>query len=57
MNPSELHSIEALNQTNASGIVTFQKQGEDMAALEPEALLDDFADLPEVIERLIGKAA
>ncbi|MBO9430454.1 HAD-IIIA family hydrolase [Sulfitobacter sp. R18_1] len=38
-------------------LVTFGPSGEDMAALEPEALLDDFADLPEVIERLIGKAA
>ena len=37
-------------------LVTFGPSGEDMAALEPEALLDDFADLPEVIERLIGKA-
>jgi phosphoglycolate phosphatase len=38
-------------------LVTFGPSGEDMAALEPEALLDNFADLPEVIERLIGKAA
>ncbi|MFG6582511.1 HAD-IIIA family hydrolase [Sulfitobacter sp. 1A12779] len=38
-------------------LVTFGPSGEDMAALEPEALLDDFADLPEVIERLLGKAA
>ncbi|MFG6562675.1 HAD-IIIA family hydrolase [Sulfitobacter sp. 1A13421] len=38
-------------------LVTFGPSGEDMAALEPEALLGDFADLPEVIERLIGKAA
>ncbi|MFG6497886.1 HAD-IIIA family hydrolase [Sulfitobacter sp. 1A13191] len=38
-------------------LVTFGPSGEDMAALEPEALLDDFADLPEVIKRLIGKAA
>ncbi len=38
-------------------LVTFGPSGEDMAALEPEALLDDFADLPEVIERLIGKTA
>jgi len=49
------------NTARAAGVpcvlVTFGPSGEDMAALEPEALLDDFADLPEVIERLIGKAA
>ncbi|HBB84882.1 MAG TPA: haloacid dehalogenase [Sulfitobacter sp.] len=49
------------NTARAAGVpcvlVTFGPSGEDMAALEPEALLNDFADLPEVIERLIGKAA
>ena len=35
-------------------LVTFGPSGEDMAALEPEALLDDFADLPGVVSRLIG---
>ena len=38
-------------------LVTFGPGGTDVAALEPEALLNDFADLPGVIERLIGKAA
>ena len=38
-------------------LVTFGPGGGDMAALEPEALLDDFADLPGVVERLIGKVA
>ena len=49
------------NTARAAGVpcvlVTFGPSGEDMAALEPEALLDDFADLPEVVERLIGAAA
>lgn len=35
-------------------LVTFGPSGEDMAALEPEALLEDFADLPDVVSRLIG---
>ncbi len=38
-------------------LVTFGPAGGDMAALEPEALLDDFADLHGIVERLIGKAA
>ena len=38
-------------------LVTFGPSGGDMAALEPEALLDNFADLPAIVERLIGKAA
>jgi phosphoglycolate phosphatase len=49
------------NTAKAAGVpcvlVTFGPSGEDMAALEPEALLDDFADLPSVVERLIGKVA
>lgn len=35
-------------------LVTFGPAGGDMAALEPEALLDDFADLPDVVEQLLG---
>jgi phosphoglycolate phosphatase len=35
-------------------LVTFGPAGGDMAALEPEALLDDFADLPALVERLLG---
>ena len=38
-----------------SVLVTFGPSGEDMAALEPEALLDAFSDLPAVVERLIGR--
>jgi phosphoglycolate phosphatase len=37
-------------------LVTFGPSGADMAALEPEALLDDFADLPQVVKTLIGAA-
>ena len=38
-----------------SVLVTFGPSGEDMAALQPEALLDDYSDLPAVVERLIGR--
>ena len=38
-------------------LVTFGPEGSQMAALEPEALLDDYADLPRVVEHLIGAAA
>ena len=37
-----------------SVLVTFGPAGGDMAALEPEALLDDFADLPAIVQRLLG---
>lgn len=37
-----------------SVLVTFGPSGEDMAALEPEALLHDFEDLPELVQELIG---
>jgi phosphoglycolate phosphatase len=39
-----------------SVLVTFGPSGEDMAALEPEALLGDFADLPGLVTDLIGPA-
>lgn len=46
------------NTARAAGVpsvlVTFGPAGGDMAALRPEALLDDFADLPGVVQRLIG---
>lgn len=46
------------NTAKAAGVpsvlVTFGPSGEDMAALEPEALLDDYADLPNVVRGLIG---
>jgi len=34
-------------------LVTFGPSGEDMASLEPEALLERFDDLPGVVERLL----
>ena len=37
-----------------SVLVTFGPSGDDMAALEPEALLHDYADLPAVVQELIG---
>ncbi len=46
------------NTSRAAGVpsvlVTFGPSGADMAALEPEALLHDFADLPELVSQLIG---
>jgi len=48
------------NTAKAAGVpsvlVTFGPSGEDMAALEPEALLSDFAHLPEIVTELIGPA-
>jgi phosphoglycolate phosphatase len=37
----------------ASVLVTFGPSGDDMAALEPEALLHDFSDLVDVVSRLL----
>lgn len=46
------------NTARAAGVpcalVTFGPSGVDMAALEPEALLDRFEDLPALVQRLIG---
>ena len=46
------------NTARAAGVpsvlVTFGPSGADMAALQPEALLDDFADLPGLVPQLIG---
>lgn len=46
------------NTSKAAGVpsvlVTFGPSGEDMAALSPEALMQDYAELPEIVERLIG---
>ncbi len=48
------------NTAKAAGVpsvlVTFGPSGEDMAALSPEALLADFADLPDIVRDLIGPA-
>jgi phosphoglycolate phosphatase len=38
-------------------LVTFGPAGGDMAALKPEALLDDYADLHGIVGRLIGRPA
>ncbi len=49
------------NTARAAGVpsvlVTFGPSGADMAALEPEALLHHFDDLPEIVSDLIGAAA
>ena len=49
------------NTARAAGVppvlVTFGPAGGDMAALEPEALLDDYAALPAVVASLIGAAS
>lgn len=46
------------NTARAAGVpsvlVTFGPSGADMAALQPEALLERFDDLPQVVARLIG---
>jgi phosphoglycolate phosphatase len=44
----------ARNAGVPSVLVTFGPAGGDMAALQPEALLDDYADLPAIIQRLLG---
>ncbi|MBT8411067.1 MAG: HAD-IA family hydrolase, partial [Octadecabacter sp.] len=45
------------NTARAAGVpsvlVTFGPSGEDMAALEPEALIDHFDELPDVAARLL----
>lgn len=47
------------NTARAAGVpsvlVTFGPSGEDMAALEPEALLHRFDDLPDLVGQLIGR--
>ena len=46
------------NTARAAGVpsilVTFGPSGDDMAALNPEALLHSFSDLPGVVDQLIG---
>jgi phosphoglycolate phosphatase len=46
------------NTARAAGVpsilVTFGPSGADMAALEPEALIDDFSALPDVVRRLVA---
>lgn len=47
------------NTARAAGVpsvlVTFGPSGEDMAALEPDALLDDYAALPMVVATLLAR--
>ncbi|PVA07947.1 HAD-IA family hydrolase [Thalassorhabdomicrobium marinisediminis] len=46
------------NTARAAGVpsilVTFGPSGEDMAALEPEGLLDHYDDLPALVDRLLA---
>jgi phosphoglycolate phosphatase len=44
----------ARNAGVPSVLVTFGPSGDDMAALKPEALIDHFDDLPDVVRQLIG---
>ncbi|MEP3947020.1 HAD-IA family hydrolase [Ascidiaceihabitans sp.] len=44
----------AKNANVPSVLVTFGPAGGNMAALTPEALLHDFADLPDLIDNLLG---
>jgi phosphoglycolate phosphatase len=48
------------NTSRAAGVpsilVTFGPAGGDMAALAPEALLERYSDLPDLVEHLLGKA-
>ena len=48
------------NTSAAAGVpsvlVTFGPSGEDMAALNPDALIGSFAELPAVADRLLGRA-
>lgn len=44
----------ARNAGVPSVLVTFGPAGGDMAALAPEALLEDYADLPDLIDRLFS---
>lgn len=39
----------------ASILVTFGPAGGDMGALAPEALLEQYSDLPDLVEQLLGK--
>ena len=44
----------AANANVPSVLVTFGPSGGDMAALAPAAMLENFADLPELVAQLIG---
>lgn len=49
------------NTSAAAGVpsvlVTFGPSGEDMAALKPEGLLETYADLPDMVDRLLAQVA
>ncbi len=44
----------AKNANVPSVLVTFGPSGDDMAALKPEALLDRYADLPDLVDHLLS---
>jgi phosphoglycolate phosphatase len=48
------------NTSKAAGVpsilVTFGPSGADMTALTPEALMERYSDLPDLVETLLGKA-
>lgn len=48
------------NTSRAAGVpsvlVTFGPAGGDMTALAPEALLERYSDLPDMVERILGQA-
>ncbi|SLN58160.1 HAD-IA family hydrolase [Pseudooctadecabacter jejudonensis] len=44
----------AQNANVPSVLVTFGPAGGDMAALKPDALLDNYADLPDLVDRLFS---
>lgn len=54
---TETDRTTARNAGVPSVLVTFGPAGGDMAALEPEALLHSYADLPQIVHQLLGRAA
>ncbi|NIZ12376.1 HAD-IA family hydrolase [Phaeobacter sp. HF9A] len=51
---SDTDRTTSANAGVPSVLVTFGPAGDDMAALNPEALLHDYADLPGIVAGLIG---
>lgn len=54
---SDTDRATSANAGVPSVLVTFGPAGDDMAALKPEALLHDYADLPRIVTGLIGRNA
>jgi phosphoglycolate phosphatase len=55
--PDPEHLFEAARRAGGGVpcvLVTFGPAGGDMAALKPEALLDKYVDLPEIVTNLLG---